>query len=62
MVKMQTEYEEVTDIVHLTSTNGPYDIAKLVWHRASNPGSEPAHILEIQTGESCIEEDIERRE
>jgi cytidyltransferase-like protein len=62
MVKMQTEHEGITDIVHLTPTNGPYDIAKLVWHRASNPGLEPAHILEIQTGESCIEEDIERRE
>ena len=39
----------------------PYDIAKEVWHLPSNPGKVNAHILEIQRGEQCIEEDIERR-
>ena len=31
------------------------------WHRAYNPFDEPCHILEIQYGTECKEEDIERR-
>ena len=31
------------------------------WHRAYNPYDEPCHILEVQYGKKCIEEDIERR-
>jgi mannose-6-phosphate isomerase-like protein (cupin superfamily) len=30
------------------------------WHQICNPFEEPAHIIEIQYGEKCIEEDIER--
>jgi D-beta-D-heptose 7-phosphate kinase/D-beta-D-heptose 1-phosphate adenosyltransferase len=32
-----------------------------IWHKARNPGSEPAHVLEVQWGERCVEEDIVRR-
>ena len=32
------------------------------WHQITNPFSEPCHIIEIQYGEECIEEDIERTE
>ena len=31
------------------------------WHRAYNPYDKPCHILEVQYGNKCIEEDIERR-
>ncbi len=30
------------------------------WHQISNPFNKTAHIIEIQYGEECIEEDIER--
>jgi mannose-1-phosphate guanylyltransferase/mannose-1-phosphate guanylyltransferase/mannose-6-phosphate isomerase len=31
------------------------------WHQLTNPFSEPCKIVEIQYGEACTEEDIERR-
>lgn len=36
-------------------------IHKEDWHRAYNPYDTPCHILEVQYGDDCIEEDIERR-
>ena len=36
-------------------------IEKDTWHKATNIGKEDCHILEIQYGEKCIEEDIERK-
>ncbi len=30
------------------------------WHQITNPFNEPCHLIEIQYGESCVEEDIER--
>ena len=30
------------------------------WHQITNPSDKPCHLIEIQYGESCIEEDIER--
>ena len=32
------------------------------WHQITNPFNEVCHIIEIQYGEQCIEEDIERTE
>jgi cytidyltransferase-like protein len=32
------------------------------WHQASNPYDEPCYILEVQYGDKCVEQDIERRE
>jgi cytidyltransferase-like protein len=32
------------------------------WHQITNPHAEVCHIIEIQYGEACIEEDIERTE
>lgn len=61
IVKMDTEYQGIKDTVHLTQKSFTYSIGKEVWHHASNPGTEPAHILEVQWGE-CYEEDIERRQ
>ena len=37
-------------------------ISKDQWHRLYNPFEEPVKIIEIQYGERCDEEDIERRE
>jgi len=61
IVKMDTEYNEIKNITHLEAHNRPYEIGMEVWHKASNPGTENAHILEIQWG-VCYEEDIERRD
>ena len=36
-------------------------IPKGTWHKATNKGKHPAHILEVQYGDTCVEEDIERR-
>ena len=60
IVKMDTEYNAIKNITHLEAHSRPYEIGMEVWHKASNPGTENAHILEIQWGE-CVEEDIERR-
>jgi len=39
-----------------------YTIGNMIWHKAMNNQDVPAHIIEIQYGEQCIEEDIERRD
>ena len=31
------------------------------WHQLSNQSNEPLRIVEIQYGESCSEDDIERK-
>jgi len=36
-------------------------IPKMAWHMAYNDTDEPCHVIEIQSGEKCIEEDIERK-
>lgn len=36
-------------------------IKKYTWHRAHNKYQEPCHVLEVQYGEKCEENDIERR-
>jgi cytidyltransferase-like protein len=61
-VKMVTEWEDRQEIVYLTPKSVPYEINKEVWHLPSNPSlTVNAHILEIQRGTECVEEDIERR-
>ena len=62
VVDMQTEYNSNKDMVQLKPHGMPYEIGKEVWHKPSNSGTENAHILEIQWGNECIEEDIERRD
>ncbi len=61
-VSMTTEYNNVLETRELIPHSMPYEIDKEVWHKPSNPGTENAHILEIQWGSECIEEDIERRD
>jgi D-beta-D-heptose 7-phosphate kinase/D-beta-D-heptose 1-phosphate adenosyltransferase len=60
-VKMDTEWNSIQSSILLQPESRPYNIDKEVWHKASNPSTENAHILEIQRGE-CYEEDIERRD
>ena len=38
-----------------------YVIPQTVWHKAQNLTKEHTHILEVQYGEECIEDDIERK-
>jgi cytidyltransferase-like protein len=61
VVKMETEWKNQKGIVHLSPGQPKYNIAKEVWHKASNPNEFNAHILEVQWGD-CYEEDIERRD
>lgn len=35
-------------------------IDKGEWHQLDNPFDQPCHLVEIQFGQECIEEDIER--
>jgi len=46
--------------MHLTK-HQEFKIALDSWHQLSNPFSEPCKLVEIQYGEECIEEDIERK-
>jgi D-beta-D-heptose 7-phosphate kinase/D-beta-D-heptose 1-phosphate adenosyltransferase len=39
-----------------------YNIPVGYWHQLNNPYNEPCRIVEIQYGEDCIEEDIERKD
>ena len=43
-------------------TGQAVDIPQLSWHRLGNSSSAPLILLEIQTGSSCTEGDIERAE
>ena len=45
----------------LLETHQTIDIPVGSWHRLSNPFTNPCRIVEIQYGEQCIEEDIERK-
>ena len=60
-VKMDTEWNSNKHSVTLNPVSFTYKIGKEVWHKASNPGTENAHVLEVQWG-VCYEEDIERRD
>jgi mannose-6-phosphate isomerase-like protein (cupin superfamily) len=36
-------------------------VAVQEWHQLTNPHNHPLKIVEIQYGEQCVEEDIERK-
>jgi len=44
------------------NANETYQIGRGVWHQGQNNYTEPCHILEVQYGEKCVEEDIERKD
>lgn len=58
--KVETDFLGIQNLVEIL-TNHDYDIGQEVWHRGYNHTDEPCHILEVQHGEMCIEEDIERK-
>lgn len=60
--ELTTEYNNKSDTRTLTELSVGYAIAQGVWHQAKNSTNALCHILEVQYGESCVEEDIERRE
>jgi cytidyltransferase-like protein len=39
-----------------------YTIPEQCWHQLTNPFDEPCKIVEVQYGESCTEDDIERKD
>lgn len=60
-VRMDTNWNDVQSSLLLKPDSRPYGIDIGVWHQASNPGNQNAHILEVQRGTECVEEDIERK-
>ena len=59
-VIIKTEYNDLTQEFEFTE-NKSYTIGQMVWHQGINPTQQYTHILEVQYGDKCIEEDIERR-
>ena len=52
---------ELTNMNYKTKKHDYCLISKEQWHKLENKGDKDLHIVEIQFGDSCIEEDIERR-
>lgn len=60
-VDIVTEYKG--DIIVIPKfSNQSYYIERGIWHQGQNNTDEPVHILEVQYGDKCIEDDIERRD
>lgn len=57
---IDTEYNDYKQ-TEVLAEHRTYIIGAGVWHRAYNKTSEPCHVLEVQYGKECVEEDIERR-
>ncbi len=62
--KLQIDLEspEGQKQVQVLSPHTTYVIKSEHWHKSLNIGTEPVHIIEIQYGEKCLEDDIERRD
>ena len=60
--RLKTEYNSTTETRTLSELSTGYIIGQGVWHQAANMSDSHCHILEVQYGERCIEEDIERRD
>jgi mannose-6-phosphate isomerase-like protein (cupin superfamily) len=45
----------------MLSEHTSFVIPQDVWHKTTNISKNKAHIVEIQYGSRCIEEDIERK-
>ena len=59
-VVIKTEYNNFTQEFDFVE-NRSYTIGQNVWHQGINPTQQYTHILEVQYGDKCVEEDIERR-
>ena len=58
---LKTEVNGVVQNTVLNELTHGYVINKETWHQASNTSDSLCHILEVQYGDKCIEDDIERR-
>ena len=58
---IETIYNNDILTVH-KNVNDTYIIGEKVWHQGQNNYNAYCHILEVQYGELCIEEDIERKQ
>jgi len=58
---LKTEYKNISQTVQLNELTSGYIIGKEVWHKVTNNTEDFCHILEVQYGEQCVENDIERR-
>jgi len=56
---IQTKYLNATQTIRILE-NECYDIGVEVWHQGQNNTNSDVHILEVQHGTECVEEDIER--
>ena len=60
-IQVDLEFPDGNCQIQQLTPHTTYVIHSKTWHKASNIGTTPAHIIEVQYGDSCIEEDIERR-
>ena len=60
--KVLTEWQGHPNEITLSERTSGYVIEKETWHQGINKTDKPCHILEVQYGEQCVEEDIERRD
>jgi cytidyltransferase-like protein len=58
---LKTELNGTVQSTVLDELTHGFVINKETWHQASNTTDQFCHILEVQYGEQCVEEDIERR-
>ena len=49
------------DLLGKYTTHQSLHIAEHQWHMLANETDKPLKIVEIQYGQSCVEEDIERK-
>ncbi|MBT3697707.1 MAG: phosphomannose isomerase type II C-terminal cupin domain [Gammaproteobacteria bacterium] len=50
----------IEEIINLSALSKGYLIPTKTWHKAINSSDKDCHILEVQYGVKCVEEDIER--
>jgi len=60
MVKHEFIWKNEEECSMILKEHSDYYILKNTWHQLKNPFDTPCKIIEIQFGDSCIEEDIER--
>jgi mannose-6-phosphate isomerase-like protein (cupin superfamily) len=53
--------QSLDNIIEL-NTHDSYHVEKTEWHQLKNPHNIPCTLIEVQYGEQCSEEDIERKD
>jgi len=60
-IQIDLEFPDGQWQIQMLQAHTTYLIRPEWWHKTTNTGNTPAHIVEIQYGELCEETDIERR-